>query len=103
MDPSVVQNVIKEVGTTTESLFAAINTVSRYVLENGASDRASLDAIIRLRELAQTRLLNPAIEDAIYSLCREAGLFPYLPQDKLDWRDQIAFEFFRGPPETNYV
>jgi hypothetical protein len=103
MNAEIVQNALRQIGTTPGSLFAAVNTVSRYVMEHGASDRISLDAIIRLRELTEKTPLNPASEDAIYSLCREAGLFPYLPEEKLNWRDQIAVEFFRGPPETNYV
>jgi hypothetical protein len=76
MNAEIVQNALRQIGTTPGSLFAAVNTVSRYVMEHGASDRISLDAIIRLRELTEKTPLNPASEDAIYSLCREAGLFP---------------------------
>jgi hypothetical protein len=73
-------------------------------MEHGATDKVALDAIIRLRDLSERgAITNPAIDDAIFSLCREAGLFPYLPESRLTWRDQVAYEFFRGPAEMNYV
>jgi hypothetical protein len=104
MDSSDVQNALRLTEITPQALFASINIISRYVMEYGATDKTALDAIIRLRDLTeQGAVKDPAINDAIYSLCREAGLFPYLPKEKLNWRDQVALEFFRGPSETNYV
>jgi hypothetical protein len=103
MNPSDLQAALQLSEITNATLFSSLNTVSRYVLQYGATDKYALDAIIRLRDLSETEAIDATIKDVIYSLCREAGLFPYLPKEKLSWRDQVAFEFFRGPPETNYV
>ena len=89
---------------TVTSIFAAINVVSKYVMEFGSSDVAAVDAIIRLRDFAQRDLIvHPVLRDAVFSLCREAGLFPYIPEADISWRDQVAFEFFRGPSDLDYV
>jgi hypothetical protein len=103
MNPSDLQGALQLPEITNATLFSSLNVVSRYVLQHGATDKYALDAIIRLRDLSETEAIDATIKDVIYSLCREAGLFPYLPKEKLSWRDQVAFEFFRGPPETNYV
>src|ERR1700689_5481669 len=103
MNPSDLQAAIRISDVTATTLFSSLNIVSRFVLQHGATDKHALDAIIRLRELAESDTIDLTVKDAIYSLCREAGLFPYLQREKLSWRDQIAFEFFRGPPKTNYV
>lgn len=84
--------------------FTCLSTVSRYVFQYGASDRTALDAIIRLRDWADRGVMRePALNDAVFSLCREAGLFPYLPEQELTWRDKVAKEVFRAPAGINYV
>jgi DEAD/DEAH box helicase/Helicase conserved C-terminal domain len=104
MDSSDIENALRFDDLTPSHLFSILNTISRYVLEHGATDKIALDAIIRLRDLIEKGAINDStIEDAIFSLCRDAGLFPYLPRAKLSWRDQLAFEFFRGPSETGYI
>ena len=103
MEASDLKGALQLSEITTSALFSSLDIVSRYVLQYGATDENALDAIIRLRDLADRETVSPIIKDAIHSLCREAGLFPYLAKERLSWRDQVAFEFFRGPPETNYV
>lgn len=86
------------------AVFAAVSIVSKYALEFGASDKFALDAIIRLREAINSgRIRDQGLVDAVYALCREAGLFPYLDPLTLNWREKVAYEFFRGPDQLNYV
>ena len=90
--------------TNPDALFDALRVVSRYALEYGPTEKFALDAIIRLRDLVdRAPLENQAFKDAVFSLCREAGLFPYMPEQELIWRDQLALEFFRGPLQLDYV
>lgn len=104
MRASDISDALRLEPLTPTSLFSCLTIISKYVLEHGAASRVALDAIIRLRDLSeQRRISDTAMNDAIFSLCREAGLFPYLPESKLSWRDQVAYEFFRGPTEINYV
>jgi hypothetical protein len=49
-----------------------------------------------LRALEQIEHLDGSA-DVVLSLARERGLFPYLPQEKLDFADQLAYEFHRPP------
>jgi hypothetical protein len=104
MNASDVERAVRMEEITPDNLFSALNVICRYILEHGAATKPALDAIIRLRDLVERHSISDlAITDAIYSLCREAGLFPYLPREQLSWRDQVACEFFRGPPDTDYV
>ena len=84
------------------AIFDCLSVISKFVMEHGASDPNSVDAIIRLRDATED-VSDPAIKDAVFSLCREAGLFPYVKESALSWRDQVAYELFRGPREINYV
>ena len=104
MTPEDIQDAIGTEPKTADAIFDVLKVVSRYSLEHGATDKHALDAIIRLRDVAE-RLdgAEHPVYDAIFSLCREAGLFPYLPQETLSWRDRIALEFFRGPQDIDYV
>jgi hypothetical protein len=89
---------------TVANLFSCLDTLSRYVMEHGATDKVALDAIIRLRDYSERGIIaDQTANDAIFALCREAGLFPYLNEADLSWRDQIAYEFFRGPVTLDYV
>ena len=54
-----------------------------------------------LRALEQIEHLNGSA-DIVLSLARERGLFPYLPEDKLDLADKIAYEFHRPPGLGEY-
>jgi hypothetical protein len=104
VDPSDLRAAIATELTNPSAIFDALKVVSKYTLEHGATDKHALDTIIRLRDLIEQRAsTNQTINDAIFSLCREAGLFPYLLQNNLSWRDRLAFEFFRGPEEMEYI
>lgn len=104
MQPSDVADALNWESPSASNVFSCLATVSKFVMQYGATDKVALDAIIRLRDLTQQGVIyDPPICDAVYSLCREAGLFPYLIEGQLDWRDQVAYEFFRAPPEVNYV
>jgi len=104
MDIAEVKSALLFEDLSPQALFSSLQVLSRYALEHGATDKVALDAIIRFRDLIDKgSIKDPAITDAIYSLCREAGLFPYLSKEEIDWRDRVAFEFFRGPAETSYV
>ena len=89
---------------TPSAIFNSVSIVSKYVMEFGADNPTAIDAIVRLRDTIDHPVIsNDAIKDAVYSLCREAGLFPYLEEEALTWRDQVAYEFFRGPESLEYV
>jgi superfamily II DNA/RNA helicase len=103
MEESDLLDALKWEEPTPENLFSCISTLSKYIMEHGATDTAALDAIIRLRDAAEHGQKNAAISDAIFSLCREAGLFPYMVPAGMSWRDQVAYEFFRGPADVDYV
>jgi hypothetical protein len=98
-----VANVFRQDSFSDSDLFASIQVISKYVLEHGATDPVALDAIIRLRDLIQIPRGNAAVRDAVFSLCREAGLFPYVAEEEVTWRDKVAYEFFRGPQDLDYV
>lgn len=104
MRPADIQEALSWQVPTVDNLFSCLGIISRYVMEHGATDKVALDAIIRLRDYSERGIItNPAANDAISALCREAGLFPYLTEADLTWRDQIAYEFFRGPVTLDYV
>jgi hypothetical protein len=104
MQPTDLQNLLKTDPASPSEIFDVLKIVSRYALEHGATEKHALDAIIRLRDLANRGVTeDQGVIDAISSLCREAGLFPYLAPRALTWRDRVAFEFFRGPETLDYV
>lgn len=99
-----LKQAVKLEKPTPASLFSSITVVSRYVMEHGATDSAAVEAVIRLRDyVGNPGFSNLAIRDAVFSLCREAGLFPYINEAEITWRDQVAYELFRGPVDLNYV
>jgi len=86
------------------SFFKGLDALSRYIMEHGATEKNSLDAIIRLRDLIrQNRIKDENIRDAIFSFCREAGLFPYMTDENASWRDQVALEFFKDPTSSGFT
>ena len=104
MTPDDLQSAVRYDPDSSADFFNGLNVLSRYILEHGATDRYALDAIIRLRDLIEQRKIRHAgTSDLIFSLCREAGLFPYLQSQNLTWRDKITYEFFRGPGEMDYI
>ncbi len=104
MQTSDLQNAFDWAKPTPSNLFDGISILSKYVMEFGATEPNAIDAIIRLRDASeQIDPPNAAINDAIYSLCREAGLFPYMQTSSMSWRDKVAFEYFRGPQLVNYT
>jgi hypothetical protein len=89
---------------TPANLFAILSIVSRYAMEHGPANEVALDAIIRLRDMTEKNIIaHPTLRDAVFSLCREAGLFPYMQENEISWRDKVAREFFRGPSAIKYI
>lgn len=72
-------------------------TVASEICRAFAAEPESQDVHeLILRALEHVNQMNGA-GDIILSLARERGLFPYLPEERLDIKDQIAYEFHRPP------
>lgn len=104
MTPSALNIAISALEASPADLFKKASLISRFILENGSTHRELNQHVIKLHAAVLSNEIGELLP-ITNGLLREVGLFPYLADNDLDWRDQFAVEAHRvdQESETSFV
>lgn len=104
MTPDLLRARLATAPQTFDDAFDILSKASRLVIADGGTNPEIVDIVVRIEALRGVFLsISETFEPAISGLCRNVGLFPYIPETGTAWEYRLTRELFRSPSNDGTV
>lgn len=81
-----------------DDAYDTLASASRLVMAEGGANSDVVDIVVRIEALRDSFLaISPSFEPIVSGLCRNVGLFPYIPKSGTAWEYMLTRELFSSP------